>query len=88
MSYPMGRTGASVGPAGEEREELGEEPVRNFEMRDMPAVGNHHPRRAGNVTSGRGGKLREVTEPGGVLRRLTQTAAGAVLGRSTDGPSQ
>jgi hypothetical protein len=57
----------------QEWQERGEELVRNLEVRDVPAFGYHHPGRAGNVTSSRGGKLHEVTKPGGVLRLRAPT---------------
>jgi len=40
-------------------------------MRDVPAAGYYRPGRARNITSGGGGKLHEVTEPGGVLRLVS-----------------
>jgi len=39
-----------------------------LKVRDVPALGYDHPGGAGDVTSGRGGKLHEVTECGGVRR--------------------
>jgi hypothetical protein len=54
--------------AGEEWQELGEELAGVLGVGDVPAFRYDHPGGAGNITSGRGGKLGEVTEPGGVLR--------------------
>ena len=54
--------------AGKEWQELGEELAGVLEVRDVPAVGYDHPGGAGDITSGCGGKLGEVTESGGVLR--------------------
>jgi hypothetical protein len=53
-------------------------------MRDVPAAGHQDPRRARNVTTGRGGELHEVAEPGAVLRLRVVTERHAVIVGSDD----
>src|SRR5580692_5773768 len=57
-----------IASAGEERQQFGQELAGVLQMRDVAALGYHHPGGAGDVAGGRGRQGAEVAEPGGLGR--------------------
>ena len=70
--------GTGIGSAGEERQQLGQELGWVFEVRNVAAVGYHHPRGMGDVARGRGGKRGPVRCPPRSLQQIFFDAADSI----------